>query len=65
MGFRIGYDLGILSYNETPMKEIIRDGITVISADFAQMGQSISRFIANPKQTIEVFEPDVIIRNSL
>ena len=65
MGFRIGYDLGILSYNETPMKEIIRDGITVISADFAQMGQSIARFITKPKQTIEIFEPDVIIRNSL
>ena len=47
------------------MKEIIRDGITVISTDFAQMGQSIARFITNPKQTIELFEPDVIIRNSL
>lgn len=64
-GFRIGHDLGILSYNETPMKEIIRNGITVVSADFPKMGQSILRFISNPKFTTELFEPDVIIRNSL
>lgn len=65
MGLRIGNEIGILSYNETPMKEIIRDGITVISADFAKIGQSISRFIARPKPTKEIFIPDVIIRNSL
>jgi DNA-binding transcriptional regulator YhcF (GntR family) len=65
MGLQVGQDLGILSYNETPMKEIIRNGITVISADFVKMGQSISRFICNPKHTVELFSPDVIIRNSL
>jgi len=65
MGFRIGNELGILSYNETPMKEIIRDGITVVSVDFAKMGQSISRFITNPGKTTQLFNPDVIIRNSL
>lgn len=65
MGFRIGHELGILSYNETPMKEIIRNGITVVSADFAKMGQSISKYIINPKHTTELFAPEVIIRNSL
>lgn len=65
MGLILGEDIGVLSYNETPMKEIIRNGITVISADFAKMGQSISRFIKNPKQTAEIFAPEVIIRNSL
>lgn len=64
-GLKLGHELGILSYNETPMKEIIRNGITVISVDFALMGQSIARFITNPKPTKEVFTPDVIIRNSL
>jgi len=62
---KLGSELGILSYNETPMKEIIRNGITVVSIDFAMMGQSISRFINHPKQTFEVFAPNVIIRNSL
>lgn len=65
MGYRIGLDFGILSYNETPMKEIIRNGITVVSVDFVKLGQSISRFINNPKPTLEIFTPEVIIRNSL
>jgi len=61
----LGNELGILSYNETPMKEIIRNGITVVSVDFEKMGQSISRFIIDPKPTVEVFIPEVIFRNSL
>lgn len=65
MGLHLGKELGILSYNETPMKAIIRNGITVISADFAKMGRSISRFIASPVKTAEIFNPEVIIRNSL
>lgn len=62
---QLGKELGILSYNETPMKEIIRNGITVVSADFAKMGCFISRFIMNPEYTTELFFPEVIIRNSL
>jgi len=64
-GLQLGKELGILSYNETPMKEIIRNGITVVSADFAKMGRIIARFIMDPKYTTEFFYPEVIIRNSL
>lgn len=64
-GFSVGNEFGILSYNETPVKEIIRNGITVISADFAKMGRAISSFIINPKKTKEILEPEIIIRNSL
>lgn len=65
MGFSLGREIGILSYNETPMKEIIRNGITVISVNFVQMGQSIARFISTQKPTNETSIPEVIIRNSL
>lgn len=65
MNLKLGQDLGILSYNETPMKEIIRNGITVVSVDFVKLGQSISRFIANPRPTTEIYFPEMIIRNSL
>lgn len=65
MQLKLGSELGILSYNETPMKEIIRSGITVVSVDFVKLGQSISKFIGNQKPTTEVLIPEVIIRNSL
>lgn len=64
-GFQTGKEFGILSYNETPMKEIIRNGITVISVDFVQMGNAIADFISNPHQVEKTFIPEVIIRNSL
>ncbi|MDX9881558.1 MAG: GntR family transcriptional regulator [Prolixibacteraceae bacterium] len=64
-GLQFGKDIGILSYNETPMKEIIRNGITVISVDFAKMGQAIAQFINCPIRTNEIFSPDIIFRNSL
>ncbi len=34
-----GREAGIISYNDTPFKEIIGGGITVISTDFQRMGQ--------------------------
>jgi DNA-binding transcriptional regulator YhcF (GntR family) len=65
MGFQLGEEIGILSYNETPMKQIIRNGITVISVDFAKMGQSIAEYIINPSFQTKVFSPEVIFRKSL
>jgi len=64
-GFQLGKDIGILSYNETPMKEIIRNGITVISVDFAKMGKTIAQYIMNPVKQNKVFVPEVIFRKSL
>ncbi|SMO69516.1 transcriptional regulator, GntR family [Saccharicrinis carchari] len=39
-----GTDVGILSYNETPMKKFIYKGISVISTDFKLMGQKAAAF---------------------
>ena len=32
-------DIGIISYNDTPLKEVLSDGISVITTDFRKMGQ--------------------------
>ena len=34
----IGKQVGIISYNETPLKKLILNGITTVSTDFSQMG---------------------------
>lgn len=34
----VGTKVGVISYNETPLKKIILDGITTISTDFHAMG---------------------------
>lgn len=35
----IGADIGIISYNETPLKQVLLNGITTISTDFREMGR--------------------------
>lgn len=38
-GYQIGKDIGIISYNESPINEIILNGLSVLSTDFRQMGK--------------------------
>lgn len=45
-GCRIGQDIGIISYNESPINEIILEGgLTVLSTDFKQMGKLAAKMI--------------------
>ncbi|TCD29110.1 GntR family transcriptional regulator [Pedobacter psychrodurus] len=46
---KIGKDVGVISYNETPLKRIILDGITTISTDFSALGAQAAGFILNGK----------------
>jgi len=63
--FRLREDFGILSYNDTPMKRFIADGITVISTDFKLMGKKAAEFTeANEKLDFPV-PTELIIRESL
>ena len=41
----IGTDVGIISYNETPLKKLILNGITTISTDFQLMGAKTAELI--------------------
>lgn len=41
----IGKDVGILSYNETPIKEMLVNGISVISTDHGRMGETAAHMI--------------------
>ena len=58
---KIGSDVGIISYNETVLKEVLAEGITVISTDFNYMGQKIADLILN-KEMQKIRNPFRIIR---
>jgi DNA-binding transcriptional regulator YhcF (GntR family) len=50
-----GKDVGVISYNETPLKRVILDGITTISTDFQKMGEFAAQLILlNSKEHLEV-----------
>lgn len=51
----VGKDVGVISYNETPLKRIILQGITTISSDFKMMGEKVAELIlTNSRDHIEV-----------
>lgn len=50
--FRVGKDIGVISYNETPIMKFILDGITTISTDFKMMGEKLQNLCSKtPKNT--------------
>ena len=54
-GLKVGKDVGVISYNETPLKKIILNGITTISTDFEAMGEETAKIIQeNTLRHVEV-----------
>ena len=45
LNYRVGRDISIISYNESPINEIVLNGLTTISTDFRQMGSVAARMI--------------------
>jgi len=58
-------DIGIISYNETLLKEIVEGGITTISTDFNKMGEHLAKIIFNKEKSQIENTNSLIIRNSL
>jgi DNA-binding transcriptional regulator YhcF (GntR family) len=61
----VGKNIGIISYNETPWKRFILDGITTVSTDFVKMGEMAAQMVlGNERKHLEV--PFALtLRNSL
>lgn len=63
--YQLGKDIGLISYNDTDVKEILEGGITVISSDFEAMAHSVAATIEQ-KKTIRQRNPTkIILRQSL
>ncbi len=63
--FILAKDIGVISYNDTLLKEIVEGGITTISTDFEMMGQRLAQMIID-KDHQKIENPNqLIIRNSL
>jgi DNA-binding transcriptional regulator YhcF (GntR family) len=60
-----GKDVGILSYNDTPMKKFIYKGISVVSTDFAALGTKGAEFITKDEPMQHYVSTKLILRESL
>jgi DNA-binding LacI/PurR family transcriptional regulator len=61
----LGKDYGIISYNETPLKKVVENGITTISTDFEAMGKKVAQMILGGEKGKIENKCSLIIRNSL
>jgi len=60
-GLKIGEDVGVISFNETQLKELLE--ITVISTDFEQMGRTAAGLLLKQKQ-VQVKNPFKIYKRA-
>lgn len=64
-GLAIGQDIGIVSYNDIPLKKVVGNGITTISTDFSGMGRTLAGMVLDNEKA-QVHNPsDLIVRRSL
>lgn len=63
--FTLGKDIGLISYNDTSVKEILEGGITVISSDFEAMARKVAAVIETKTPVRERNPTHVILRNSV
>lgn len=62
---QLGVDVGLVSFNDTMLKEIVGYGITTISTDFVMMGKELAEMVSKQKR-VKLRNPSrLIIRKSL
>lgn len=65
-GWKLGKDIGLLSYDDTPIKEVLADtGITTISNDFEEMGKLAGKMVLNRQKGKVRSDCHLIVRGSL
>ena len=62
---KLGCDFGIISYNETPLKKVVANGISTISTHFEMMGKILAEMVLKGNNVQIENRSALIIRNSL
>jgi DNA-binding LacI/PurR family transcriptional regulator len=62
---KLGKNIGVITYNDTPFKEILAGGISVLSTDFTKMGETMAEMVKafSRKKVKNPFK--LILRNSV
>lgn len=61
----IGSDIGLMAYNNDPILEVIKNGISAISIDFGLMGEKAAEFVKNKQQIQEYLPTKLMLRGSV
>jgi len=61
----IGTDIGLIAYNDDPVLEVIKNGISSISIDFSLMGEKAAHFVTSKQPIQEYLPTQLIVRGSI
>lgn len=61
----LGEDIGLISYDDTPLKSILCGGITVVSTDFEQMGRSAGELLSKRQKSQAANPCQLLLRKTL
>lgn len=64
-GWKIGRDIGIIAFDDSPMKEVLEGGITVLSTDFERMGATAAEMVLSGRKEKQYNPFTFISRNTL
>lgn len=64
-GLEAGREVGVISYNETPMKKYVKNGVTVISTNFEMLGQMSAEFVNTGQPVKFTVQTTLKLRSSL
>lgn len=64
-GLELGKDIGLISYNDEAVLEVIKNGISAISIDFGLMGEKAANFVRTKQPVQEYLPTKLILRNSI
>ncbi|HYQ58940.1 MAG TPA: GntR family transcriptional regulator, partial [Draconibacterium sp.] len=60
-----GKKFGVVSFNDTMLKEVVSGGITTISTDFKEMGKNLADMVLTHDKSKVRNKSRMIFRNSL
>ncbi len=63
--YKLGEEVGILSYNDTPLKRFTYEGISVISIDFKEFGAKVAEFVTSNRPVQTYLTTKLVLRESL
>ncbi len=64
LNLKVKDDFGIITYDDTPMKKVVADGVATISIDFYNMGKLVANQLQNWNSELNITVPSIFTRRS-
>ena len=64
LNLKVKDDFGVITYDDTPMKKVVADGVATISIDFYNMGKLVAEQLQNWNPELKLTVDSIFTRRS-